>query len=277
MTLDKGTAQKQSSRPRGGRRSRDKGNRRERAIVKYWQGHGLASERIPLSGSAGGRYSGDLTVPVLGRDLVVEVKARCDGFRELYSWLEGRDLLIVQADRREPLVVVPLKLATEIAITAERQRASQQSCKAGDALSSHYTDLKGYDMATKDDLFPSKWFRASDIPESGLPVRIAKITRERIGPEQKDKPIVHFANQDKALVLNATNFDCIDAALSESDTEKWPGRVVELFATETSFAGKVMPCVRVRKHRGKTSAPAPQPAPEINSSADEADEISWTV
>jgi hypothetical protein len=110
-------------------------------------------------------------------------------------------------------------------------------------------------MSTKSDLFPSKWFKASDIPETGLPVRIAKITRESIGTEQKDKPIVHFANQEKALVLNATNFDCIDAALNESDTDKWTGRVVELFATETSFAGKVMPCVRVRKYR-KPSTPA---------------------
>ena len=51
----------------------------------------------------------------MGRDLCVEVKARADGFRELYSWLDGRDVLIVKADRREPLVVVRLSLAAEIA------------------------------------------------------------------------------------------------------------------------------------------------------------------
>lgn len=60
---------------RGGRRSRDKGNRVERAIVRALQDAGLGAERVPLSGSAGGSYTGDLTVPVLGRDLVVEVKA----------------------------------------------------------------------------------------------------------------------------------------------------------------------------------------------------------
>ena len=53
-------------------------------------------------------------------------------------------------------------------------------------------------MSSKSELFPSKWFKASDIPGTGLPVRIAKITRERIGTEQKEKPIVHFANQEKA-------------------------------------------------------------------------------
>jgi hypothetical protein len=49
---------------RGGRASRDKGNRLERAIVRLLQGHGLAAERVPLSGAAGGSYLGDLTVPV---------------------------------------------------------------------------------------------------------------------------------------------------------------------------------------------------------------------
>ena len=47
--------------------------------------------------------------------LCVEVKARSDGFRTLYSWLTGRDVLIVKADRQEPLVVVRLSLAVEIA------------------------------------------------------------------------------------------------------------------------------------------------------------------
>jgi hypothetical protein len=43
------------------------------------------------------------------------VKARADGFRELYSWLDGRDVLIVKADRQEPLVVVRMSLAAAIA------------------------------------------------------------------------------------------------------------------------------------------------------------------
>jgi hypothetical protein len=49
---------------------------------------------------------------------VVEVKCRADGFRELYRWLIDRDILIVRADRSEPLVVLPLKLAAEIAAKA---------------------------------------------------------------------------------------------------------------------------------------------------------------
>ena len=108
----------------GGRASRQKGNRAERALVRFLQDRGFAAERVPLSGSAGGRFAGDLTVPLLGADRTIEVKVRRDGFRELYRWLDGSDLLIVKADRREPLVVLPLKLAAEIARAAERGKVS---------------------------------------------------------------------------------------------------------------------------------------------------------
>ena len=107
---------------RGGRASREKGNRTERAIVRILQEHGFAAERVPLSGAAHGRFGGDVSVPLLGADRRVEVKCRGNGFRELYRWLEGHDFLIVRADRREPLVVIPLKLAAEIAMAAERSK-----------------------------------------------------------------------------------------------------------------------------------------------------------
>jgi hypothetical protein len=102
----------------GGRAPRCKGNRLERVLVRLLQAHGFNAARVPLSGTAGGRFSGDLAVPLLGRDLCVEVKARADGFRELYSWLTERDVPIVKADRQEPLVVLPLPLAAEIAKVA---------------------------------------------------------------------------------------------------------------------------------------------------------------
>ncbi len=97
-----------------GRRSRDKGARAERGIVNALKASGIAAVRVPLSGAVGGRFAGDIVLPLLGRDLCVEVKARADGFRELYCGLAGRDALIIKADRREPLVVVRLSLAAEI-------------------------------------------------------------------------------------------------------------------------------------------------------------------
>src|SRR5262249_39753329 len=110
----------QQPKQRGGRRSGDKGNRAERAIVAFLQDSGFAAQRVPFSGSAGGKYVGDVTIPLLGRDLCVEVKVRAGGFSQLYSWLDGREILIVRQDRREPLVILPLRLAAEIAGRAER-------------------------------------------------------------------------------------------------------------------------------------------------------------
>ena len=108
----------------GGRASRQKGNRTERAIVRLLQARGFAAERVPLSGAARGRFGGDVSVPVLGVDRRVEVKCRGGGFRQLYAWIAGADLLIVKCDRGEPLVILPLRLAAEIAAAAERSRGS---------------------------------------------------------------------------------------------------------------------------------------------------------
>ena len=98
-----------------GRRSRSKGARTERSIVNALKASGIVAVRVPLSGAVGGRFGGDIVLPLLGRDLCVEVKWRGQGFRNLYSWLNQRDVLIVKADRREPLVILRLSLAAEIA------------------------------------------------------------------------------------------------------------------------------------------------------------------
>jgi hypothetical protein len=107
---------------RGGRASRQKGNRTERAIVRLLQDHGLAAERVPLSGAARGRFGGDISVPALGRDLRGEAKARANGFSCLYDWLEGRDFLVLHADRKSLLVVATLELATEVLVKAEQAK-----------------------------------------------------------------------------------------------------------------------------------------------------------
>ncbi len=66
-------------------------------------------------------------MPLLGRDLKCEVKIRGSGFRQLHSWLNDADLLIVRADRSEPLVVLRLRFATEIASIAERAKATPEA------------------------------------------------------------------------------------------------------------------------------------------------------
>jgi len=56
----------------GGRYSRDKGNRVERAIVRLLQAQGFAAEKV----SRMYRPGADISVPLLGIDRDVEVKCR---------------------------------------------------------------------------------------------------------------------------------------------------------------------------------------------------------
>ena len=92
----------------------------ERELVNQLVELGLPCFRVPLSGAAGGEWSGDIHVPLLGRTHQIEVKARGDGFRQLYAWRGNSDLLIVKADRRDPLAVLPLPLLVELMLAAER-------------------------------------------------------------------------------------------------------------------------------------------------------------
>jgi hypothetical protein len=102
--------------------SRDRGNRLGRALIHALENAGFAVERVPLGGAAGGRFGGDLSVPILGVDRRVEVKAHANGFRKLYQWLGDDDFLIVRADRSEPLVILAFCFAVEIAKAAENSR-----------------------------------------------------------------------------------------------------------------------------------------------------------
>jgi hypothetical protein len=96
-----------------GRHTRSKGARTECTIVNALKASGIAAVSMPLFGAVGGRFAADAVLPLIDRDLCVEVKARVDGVGELYSWPTVSDVLI--ADRREPLVVVRLPSAAEIA------------------------------------------------------------------------------------------------------------------------------------------------------------------
>lgn len=98
----------------GGKASRDKGARGERDLVHRLRAYGFLAERVPLSGAAGGQFSGDLRIGVAGRQLSCEVKVRGDGFKQLYGWLGDNHCLVVRADRKQPLLVIPLELMADL-------------------------------------------------------------------------------------------------------------------------------------------------------------------
>ncbi len=107
-----------------GKSSRDKGLRRERAIVDIHMKCGLRAERVPLSGAVRYRGNGaDVDLYVRGAEpLKVEVKARGegDGFKTLERWLGRNDALFLWRDRATPMVVLPLHVWIEIARRSAR-------------------------------------------------------------------------------------------------------------------------------------------------------------
>lgn len=91
-----------------GRMQKRKGSRREREFAAL-----IGGQRVPLSGAAkhaGEAHTGDVVGGV--GDLRWEVKARRDGFKTIYKWLEEEavDALALKADRRGWLVVLPAEL-----------------------------------------------------------------------------------------------------------------------------------------------------------------------
>ena len=101
--------------------------------------------------------------------------------------------------------------------------------------------------------FSGKYFKAADFPNPKVLV-MSSDTKETM-PDTKIKSVLWFQDQTKGLVLNPTNANEI-AKLYGDDSAVWPGKLIELYATTTDFAGKIVPCVRVR---------APQQAVAVHS------------
>jgi hypothetical protein len=101
-----------------GKASRDKGMRRERALVEIHTKCGIHAERVPLSGATHYQGNGaDIDIHVRGaQPLKAEVKARGEGngFKTLHRWLGENDALFLWRDRAAPLVVLPLHVWLEI-------------------------------------------------------------------------------------------------------------------------------------------------------------------
>jgi len=81
-----------------------KGYRVEREVKRKFEEAGFRVIR-----SAGSHGAGDLFVEGLGS---IQVKARKNF--GLYNLFEGADLLVIKADKKEPLVVIPLNRFLEL-------------------------------------------------------------------------------------------------------------------------------------------------------------------
>ena len=91
-----------------GKFSRDKGYRVENNLRKQILTHeNMECIRVPLSGGAS--IKGDLIFNKKGGEKwLAEVKARADGFKNIYKWLTDVEILILKADNKKALAVLDL-------------------------------------------------------------------------------------------------------------------------------------------------------------------------
>jgi hypothetical protein len=119
--------------------------------------------------------------------------------------------------------------------------------------------------------FPSRFLKCADLKGRAHTLIMGKIDSEHINGE--DKLVLSFQNQEKALVLNKTNFCAIEEIYGDSDD--WHGQPIVAAPDRTTYQGKRVDCVRLR---APVTAVAPKKAPAQNapqSKANSGDEVSF--
>lgn len=105
----------------------------------------------------------------------------------------------------------------------------------------------------KNDAYPSKYFKAANYPDDWtLTVEVEMTRLEEFeggdrGKGSAKKLVVYFRKQQSGLVAGPVIWDQFIEATGEDDCDDWKGHRVELYRDYTPFAGKNVPCIRVRK------------------------------
>jgi hypothetical protein len=110
-------------------------------------------------------------------------------------------------------------------------------------------------MAKRNEIFPSKYLKASDLAGKPLVVDTERAPTETLGSgsDAERKTVLYFRNGVKPLPLNMTNWDSV-AVIAGDDTNDWPGRRLELYPTTTELKGKVVDCIRIRSPKASPAA-----------------------
>jgi hypothetical protein len=124
-------------------------------------------------------------------------------------------------------------------------------------------DIKiGVITMTRDEIFPSTYYKAADVRDGPIALTIGHVTMEPVGEaaNKTDKAVAHFAEENsKRLVLSPTKFDAVALIAKSDETEDWSGTKIVLEAGKAMFQGKLVDCINVRAPR---KAVPPKPAKE---------------
>jgi hypothetical protein len=100
-------------------------------------------------------------------------------------------------------------------------------------------------MATRQERFPSKYMRASDLTEDTV-ATILKVVEEQIGEERETKPVAYWREPNlKPYPLNVTNWDACAALSGKADDQQWGGLRVLLTKTQVMFKKELRDTIRI--------------------------------
>lgn len=106
----------------------------------------------------------------------------------------------------------------------------------------------------KDTNFLGSW----DIVNNELILTIKSITTENVqSPDGKTEqlPVMHFVENYKPMILNATNFKNISKAMNSNFIEDWINKKISIYVTPVKAFGQITDALRIKPNAPKTEKP----------------------
>lgn len=106
------------------------------------------------------------------------------------------------------------------------------------------------------DVFSGTSLKASDL--QGREVTVTITAYEVVDFDEGKKLSLSFKESEKRLICNKTNGNTI-AGLYGTDLDKWIGKPITIFQSQTDYGGKQVPCIRVKLQPPAPAEPAELP------------------
>jgi hypothetical protein len=96
-------------------------------------------------------------------------------------------------------------------------------------------------------LCPAPHIEAAELTGDTI-VTIKGVRFAKVGEDKVDRGVIDFKEFDRGMVLNRTNLKRI-IGHHGNDTEGWVGKKITIYPSETDYAGRTVPCIRVREKK----------------------------
>jgi hypothetical protein len=91
---------------------------------------------------------------------------------------------------------------------------------------------QGEKMMRRNEALPSKYLNAADVGQNVYKLVIASVVMEKMENDGVMKPVMYFNNAQKAMVVNATNWENM-SQVYEDESNNWVGKTIEMYTEAT--------------------------------------------